>query len=1327
MEPIDHREQRCPHCGYDNRTRDNGPSMLCDTLLAGQYLIGRVLGRGGFGVTYLGYDINLQIKVAIKEYYPSHLVARAKDDMTLSALSGNEESYQKGLERALKESRMAAGLRYVPGVVQVHNVLSANNTVYIVMDYVDGDTLTGYVEKHGGMLTLPEALRLLDPVARALTALHGRKVIHRDVKPDNIMIHRETGEGILLDFGAARIADDSTMSRSAAVVSAGYAPPEQYNQSSLDGRIDQYALAATLMYVLTGRRPPDVMERLAQSNALPAISKLNPSVSPAAEAAILKGMALKADGRYPAVTDLWAALTASASGKKAPAKDKFNLTKTIALALSVTLAGGVLAYYVPRSPLWQQVFGKPQPVAGSGGVGAPQLPTAIPEPVVDEPTAAPTENPYARLFAYYVQSDDTIFIEQYIGSDPEVVVPATIDGFPVSVIGHEAFRNCGDVTSVTLPDSLTELGTYAFAGCRNLKELAIPKSVHTIGPCAFNECVLLEDLVIPEGVALIEDLTFYNCASLKTVTIPESVITIDQSAFSGETHPTLIVVPGSYGELFAQRNRLNYRTIASVTDFEYSATADGGICIDKYIGTADKVMIPDTIDGKPVRQIGPSAFYQCAAIREIVLPESINAIGEHAFSGCSLLSSINIPEGVEAISNRTFSDCTSLNAISLPQSLYTIGDHAFSGCSDLGSITLPENLSHIGQFAFSGCTGLTSITLPPWISCLTDGTFSGCTKLASITFPAQDFNMISHQVFADCTSLTELNLPAALEFIGDDAFSGCTGLTEVTLPEGITFMGSHAFENCSSLTSINIPASLTMLSFSVFEGCPDLTLTVIPGSYGQTFAEEQGIPYAYDGEEASAAAADPSEAAEATPLTDFLYQLTEADTYYISKYIGGNAHVTVPDSNEGRRIVGIDGEAFKDQTQLTSVVVPGSLGFIGTSAFENCTALTDVTLQEGTSNIGASAFSGCTRLRSLALPESIIFIGPDAFAGCPDLVLTVVAGSYGETFAKEQGIAYVYEGATTAPEVVSAAAPATDFEYTKLEDGTIELNSYLGKEAKVVIPAQVEGLPVTKLGNYLFYRNHQMTEVVIPDTVTTIAHKAFYQCTSLREITIPDGVTTIGSYAFHNCDSLTTIVFPEGVETIGDWAFSFCNNLTSVTLPASVTSIGGSATDRDSQLVLTVVAGSYGETYAKKNNIPYVYAEASRPFLPGAVRYEEMPCGDGAIDACYAGMAADGSLAGYVVQASQQGFGGPIQVTVGVDHSGTITGMEVGGDQFAETIKIGTRVQEDFFARAFVGLTATPVAGGNVEAISGATVSSSATIDAAAIAYDYAIFLLAAQ
>ena len=389
MEHLDAPNGVCPHCGYDNRIRDNGSGMLGSIILDNQYQIGRVLGRGGFGVTYIGYDTKLQTRVAIKEYYPAHLVARGKDDLTLSALAGNDDSYQKGLEHALRESRVAAGLRHVPGVVQVHNVFTANNTVYIVMDYVDGDTLSNYVQENSGMLTLPKVLNVLGPVSRALQVLHSRKVIHRDVKPDNIMISKETGQGVLLDFGAARIADDSTMSRSSAVVSAGYAPPEQYNMSALDGRIDQYALAATLLYALTGHRPPDVMERIAQANAMPSIRAVNSTVNATAENIIYKAMALKAANRHNSVKEFWELLEKAAFSKGKGTSGKLTPVKIIALALSVTLAGGALAYFVPRSGLWKSN----QPAVSTGGTSTGSLagttgidPTM---PIIEQPTEKP--------------------------------------------------------------------------------------------------------------------------------------------------------------------------------------------------------------------------------------------------------------------------------------------------------------------------------------------------------------------------------------------------------------------------------------------------------------------------------------------------------------------------------------------------------------------------------------------------------------------------------------------------------------------------------------------------------------------------------------------------------------------------------------------------------------------------------------------------------------------------------------------------------------------------------------------------------------------------
>ena len=164
MKPIDVPGTACPHCGYDNKIRHNGPGMLGETVLKDQYQVGRMLGRGGFGVTYMGYDLNLKRRVAIKEYYPGQLVAREAGKETLSAVTGSEEDYRRGCQRALRESQVAANLGQIYGVVQVYNVFTTNNTVYIIMEYVEGETLTKLVESRKTKPTIQEAIQLLQPV-----------------------------------------------------------------------------------------------------------------------------------------------------------------------------------------------------------------------------------------------------------------------------------------------------------------------------------------------------------------------------------------------------------------------------------------------------------------------------------------------------------------------------------------------------------------------------------------------------------------------------------------------------------------------------------------------------------------------------------------------------------------------------------------------------------------------------------------------------------------------------------------------------------------------------------------------------------------------------------------------------------------------------------------------------------------------------------------------------------------------------------------------------------------------------------------------------------
>jgi len=390
MHPLHSREEVCPACGYDNHIRSNGPGLLPETILNGQYLVGRVLGRGGFGITYIGYDCKLERVVAIKEFFPSHLVNRDSYTHVLSVIPDSRQDFQKGCQKALRESKMAARLGQIPGIVQVYNVFSENNTIYIVMEFIDGVTLTQYVKNAPGRISLQDAISLLTPVAEALCRLHEMEVIHRDVKPDNIMIRSGSHTSVLLDFGAARDRDGSTLSHSAAVVSTGYTPVEQYNSYGMDGRIDEYAFCSTLYFTLLGVAPPESILRLVEKSSL-SLCNYNPTVSAQAETVILKGMSVMAASRYPSMQEMWNALLATQ--KK---QSSFSAKKVAAVAVSAAIIAGSAGYLLLRENEAVPLFTtSPLPTSTPTAVSTVTS-TLVPTPT---PTTIPTATPTVVLTA----------------------------------------------------------------------------------------------------------------------------------------------------------------------------------------------------------------------------------------------------------------------------------------------------------------------------------------------------------------------------------------------------------------------------------------------------------------------------------------------------------------------------------------------------------------------------------------------------------------------------------------------------------------------------------------------------------------------------------------------------------------------------------------------------------------------------------------------------------------------------------------------------------------------------------------------------------------
>ena len=291
----------CPLCGYDPQF-DAGkyPSALPHgSILAGQYITGRVLGQGGFGITYLAFDTTLRVKVAIKEFLPESMAGRsAAASANITVYSGERgEQFRYGLEHFLDEARVLAKFLGNPNIVGVRSYFEENNTAYFVMEYVEGISLKTYLKNHGGSIGWEDAVKLLMPVMDALCAVHKEGLIHRDVAPDNIYI---TGSGTvkLLDFGAARYSLGTKSQSLDVVLKHGYAPKEQYMRRGRQGAYtDVYALAATFYAAVTGYLPPDALDRMEEDD-LVAPSTRGVHMPPELEQAILHGLEVRAEDRF---------------------------------------------------------------------------------------------------------------------------------------------------------------------------------------------------------------------------------------------------------------------------------------------------------------------------------------------------------------------------------------------------------------------------------------------------------------------------------------------------------------------------------------------------------------------------------------------------------------------------------------------------------------------------------------------------------------------------------------------------------------------------------------------------------------------------------------------------------------------------------------------------------------------------------------------------------------------------------------------------------------------------------------------------------------------
>ena len=303
-EETDH----CSHCGFDaSQYAAESHHLLPGTVLRERYQVGRVLGEGGFGITYIGIDTVLNLKVAVKEFYMSGYVSRNNTiSTTIQANVGNHtEIFEKNRERFLQEARVLAKFFSEPGIVSVIDFFRENNTAYIVMEFLDGVTLKDYLG-NAGKLSWERTMSLMNPILDSMSRIHAYNVIHRDISPDNIMV---TGNGQvkLLDFGAAREFSQGDVKSLSVILKPGYAPLEQYRSRGVQGPwTDVYALCATIYRCLTGIVPDDAMDRVYDD---PIRTPAELGDCPAAISDVLmKGLAVRQEERWSSVDELCEAL-----------------------------------------------------------------------------------------------------------------------------------------------------------------------------------------------------------------------------------------------------------------------------------------------------------------------------------------------------------------------------------------------------------------------------------------------------------------------------------------------------------------------------------------------------------------------------------------------------------------------------------------------------------------------------------------------------------------------------------------------------------------------------------------------------------------------------------------------------------------------------------------------------------------------------------------------------------------------------------------------------------------------------------------------------------
>ena len=848
----------------------------------------------------------------------------------------------------------------------------------------------------------------------------------------------------------------------------------------------------------------------------------------------------------------------------------------------------------------------------------------------------------------------------------EVTIPNS-----VTEIGANAFFYCSSLSYVKIPRSVTKMGDRVFYMCNKLKTAGPIGGgydiefgwTESISDYAFFQCTSLVSVSIPESITSIGSSAFYQCCSLTNITIPDSVISIGRGAFSACSSLTNVMIGcgttsieslafsncENLTDIFVADNNQNYEAIDGVL-----FTKNGTELICCPGGKSGEYLVPEGVS-----IIGEWAFYRCLKLESIKIPNSVISIGAGAFDSCSSLTSVNIPNNVTSIGDCTFIACSNLQSITIPGGVTSIGGWAFDSCSCLTEIRFlgaapemendcflhvtatayyPANdpswtedvmqdyggtliwvaytpgseilasgvcgdnltwtLDDAGTLTISGtgdmwdlyncadvpwynqCSSIKCVMFDSRVTSIGTNAFYNCGNLESVTIPA-GVTSIGEFSFS-CTGLTSVTLPVGVTIIGDAAFLECRSLTSVTIPSSVTIIDGRAFLDCISLTRVTIPDSVTMINTLAFSGCSSLTRIIFEGEapyFGQDCFSSVNAEVFYP--------ADVSNWIEDV-MQDYGGTLiwvayTPGSEILASGVCGDNLTWTLDDA--GTLTISGTGDMWDYdydrlapwydndyQKTIKNLDICDGVTSIGSWAFAWCVNMESVEIPDSVTSIGIYSFYSCSALNSVIFGDGLTSIFGYAFSNCSSLPSINIPSSV--TYIGENAFmdcssltTVFYDGYA---EAVDFYLNNDDWDYDGImyrwfSDGNDALFNaiwYYGKTLE-------EGWYLC--GENLLWQFNNSTRTLsikgsgamwdFPYDYSTYENMQPWKeyVSKLVAVEFPSGILSVGKNAFRNCNKLRGVTIPEGVSDIQKYAFYGCSNLAYVTMPESVINIGWSA------------------------------------------------------------------------------------------------------------------------------------------------------------------------